>query len=233
MNIAVCDDEVSTLNYLKRMLFNRYGAKHSFSFFSTPEELEKENAKIDVLIMDIVLENENGIDIVRKLCKHNPKIKTIFITGYPFEYFEKIFDGVRPFGYVAKPIKEHVLFERIDSISKSCSEPCLEFSSRGVPYSLPQRNIRYIESHGRQKFIVSKNKTYIVNLSFEQILAQLDNRFLRCHIGYIVNIDYVSSFTSENIVMSDNTTIPISRKYASDFKLKYFLYKEKKYDFIF
>lgn len=34
--------------------------------------------------------------------------------------------------------------------------------------------------------------------------------FMRCHQGYIINIDYVSKIVKRDFIMKDNTPVPIS-----------------------
>ncbi len=228
MNIIICDDEKSTLEYLLCILTEHYGSSHKFAAFSDTDEMLSFDESIDILISDIKIGNVNGIDKAKELIKKSPDTKVIFITAYPMEYFEDIFDNIRPFGFVGKPVNEQLLFNHIDKIIalKSINRT-IEFSSKGVMYSLPLGNILFIESHGRQKFIHTSSDTYITNISFEEIEPKLNDCFARCHIAYIVNMEYISSVTNSSIALSDNSIVPLSRKYKQDFKNRYFTYKEK------
>lgn len=228
MNIIICDDEKSTLEYLKTILTEHYGKSHRFISFCDTDKMLSFEEPVDILISDIKMGNVNGIDKAKELIKKSPDTKVIFITAYPMEYFEDIFDDIRPFGFVGKPVNETLLFNHIDRIiSLNQMNRTIDFSSKGVMYSLPLNNILFIESHGRQKFIHTSSDTYITNISFEEIEPKLNDCFARCHIAYIVNMEYISSLTNSSIVLSDNSIVPLSRKYKQDFKNRFFIYKEK------
>ena len=46
--------------------------------------------------------------------------------------------------------------------------------------------------------------------------------FYKCHHRYIVNINHIRTFTSDEITMRSGCRIPISRKYRANFKDAFF-----------
>lgn len=69
-----------------------------------------------------------------------------------------------------------------------------------------------------------KTKNYLHNLTLRSMEGQLDNsQFVRIHKSYIVNIDHVISYQSRlnndyDLIMSDQTSLRVSRNYAVSFK---------------
>ena len=67
MNILICDDDRSTLNYLKSIISEHYGKLHQISTFSNAEELLGFNGEADLLLSDVKLNDKNGIEVCRDL----------------------------------------------------------------------------------------------------------------------------------------------------------------------
>lgn len=228
MNIIICDDDKNTLSYLESLICKHYGNMHTVFSFSNAEDLLQLNVTANLLLLDIRLGQTNGIELSKLFLNKQPDCKIIFITGYPMEYYEEIFEHFRPYGYIGKPIREELLFKRIDNISRILSSnQKLDFVCKGNNVSLNPNNIIYIESHGRQKFVTTQNETFIVNLSFDEFDKLLPEYFSRCHNAFIINLNYISNYKNDNIVITNGKIIPVGRKYKYLFKDKYFKYKEK------
>lgn len=227
MKLFICDDELSTLKFLEKIIVGHYGEVHSVFAFPDADSMLACDETADILISDIKINDKNGIEAATELLKKSPDTKVIFFTAYPMEFFEDIFKSFRPFGFIGKPINEELLFCHIDNIiEKSAKKETLDFSSKGIAHSIPLNNIMYIESHGRQKFIFTKNDIYITNFSFDDIISKLNSDFSRSHIAYIVNQNYVSKIISNSCLLTNNKVIPISRKYKRSFLSSFFIFKE-------
>lgn len=226
MIIHICDNEVSTLSFLNSVIKNKYGEKLIISLFSNVEALLN-NQNADILICDINLGDNNGIEVARKVIEKSPETKIIFITGYPQEYFDDLFVGVRPYGCLKKPINTDKLLKYIDNASDDLkNNPSLKIKIKNDDIVLPLKNILYIESNQRQKIIHTYNESYKVNISFSKIETMLSNSFARCHVAYYVNLFYAKSLNNDFVVLKNGSSIPISRKYKSEFRRSYFIYKE-------
>lgn len=227
MNILICDDDRSTLNYLKSIISEHYGKLHQISTFSNAEELLGFNGEADLLLSDVKLNDINGIEVCRDFLKSHSDLKIIFITGYPTEYYEEIFEYFRPYGFIGKPIREELLFKRIDNISRLLnSNQKIKFLSKGNTVSINPNAIIYIESHGRQKFVTTEKDVIIINQSFDDILEILPEYFIRCHNAFIINFNYITAYKNDNIVITNGKIIPIGRKHKSSFREKYFCFKD-------
>lgn len=228
MKIFICDDDKGTLDFLRTILTKHYGKTHQIFTFANPNELLRFGTEPDLLLSDIKLNDTNGIDICRDFLNKYPKVKIIFITGYPTEFYEEIFNYFRPYGFIGKPIQETLLFKRIDNINRILqSNQKIEFLCKGTQIFINPNNIIYIESHGRQKFITTEKDIYIINLSFDDIEKMLPCYFTRSHNAFIVNLNYISSYKNDNIVITNGKILPIGRKYKQRFKDSYFTHKEK------
>ena len=81
-HIAIVDDEIEVLSTLKRFL--EKNEKYHVDIFSKPEEA-LESIKIrnyDLLLLDIMMPNITGLDILKDVKAQNEDIKVIMMTAY-------------------------------------------------------------------------------------------------------------------------------------------------------
>ena len=101
----VCDDDFSIANSIAKYIKNKF--KHEvFVSINREEALNVIHSEdIDLLIIDIVLKDDNGILLAEDIQKIQPNIKTIFITGYGNVYYENIYEHIAPQGFLEKAIQ--------------------------------------------------------------------------------------------------------------------------------
>lgn len=79
--IAVVDDETEILNMISRFL-NRNG-KYNVSTYSNPvTAVSSIDGSYDVVLLDIMMPQMNGLEALEKLIEKNPKQKVIMMTAY-------------------------------------------------------------------------------------------------------------------------------------------------------
>ncbi|MBE6760644.1 MAG: response regulator transcription factor [Ruminococcaceae bacterium] len=237
MRLAICDDDMRVLAALEKMIVRPESSDTELFVYQSAEKLLAACADIefDMIFMDIMLGEANGIEIAEKVSKLIPGIRIVFITAHVLDFAEKIFSGVLPYGYIGKPIdsaKVSFYLERAGRELESDGH-VLRVSRRGVNYRLLQSGVRYIESSGRQAFIHYGDEIMGVYERLDTICQQLDDRFVRCHQSFIVNLDYVTSMGTDTFVVSDRTDgdnadgvpIRISRNHLREARQKYFEHK--------
>src|SRR5690606_25692911 len=75
-------------------------------------------------------------------------------------------------------------------------------------------DIDYLESLGDYvKLFTSSASPMITKEKISSLDDRLPESFLRIHRSFIVNIDKIQSFTREEIMLNNNTNLPISRTY--------------------
>ncbi len=79
--IAVVDDETEILNMISRFL-NRSG-KYSVTTYSNPvTAVDSIDETYDVVLLDIMMPQMNGLDALEKIMEKNPDQKVIMMTAY-------------------------------------------------------------------------------------------------------------------------------------------------------
>ncbi|OCL93993.1 response regulator [Aliarcobacter thereius] len=118
--IAVVDDETEILDLLNRFLSRN--PKFSISSFSNPvTALEHINeGKFDLVMLDIMMPQMNGIDVLEKIKETNEKQKVIMMTAY--STLDKVLKShkIGATNYVMKP------FSSLDSLEKQILEVLAE-----------------------------------------------------------------------------------------------------------
>lgn len=113
LKILICDDDYGSILYLQDKINRELEVLHSIETCTSGEELlryiREGRERIDVLLMDIRLEKENGIEIAAAIKQKNPELKVIFVTGYKEEYAEILFLSIKPFGILGKPVNSEIL----------------------------------------------------------------------------------------------------------------------------
>ena len=122
LKIVICDDEKVSADYLIKMIKSKFGLPYTIDVCKSGEELHtyisKTEKEIDVLLMDIKLEKENGIEVASIIKKRCPDLKVIFVTGYREEYVENIFLSIKPFGILGKPVDGNILISLLNQAYK-------------------------------------------------------------------------------------------------------------------
>lgn len=89
-------------------------------------------------------------------------------------------------------------------------------------------NITYIEGYRRRLKVHTAGEEYEhigkVSTAYENLK---EHGFLRTHQGYIINMKYIKSFGSTEVILRDNTKIPIGEKRRKDVLQIYDKYIQK------
>jgi len=224
MNIAICDDKKEIADYIEDCIKKSIQFEVNISVFESGRELEffvAETAKgnVDIIITDIDLCGQNGIDVVKKILKEFPHIKTIFISGYP-RYIQRVFE-IEPVYFLTKPIDEKLLLGAVEKAKNLIGEDIgkyLLISGKSGIVKLPYRSITYIESSGRIAIVHENRGKREYYKKLDEIERELPASFVRCHKSYIVNMDKVKSLTGSSFVLVNGQAVPISQSKYSDTK---------------
>lgn len=233
INVAICDDEIQEIKIISELISKHIeGLNITFktTSFNDGEDLidymgyAKEN--FDIIFLDIYMKTSHGIDIARKIRKFDKECKIIFIT-YSQECAIDSYD-VGAIYYILKPINEekfrNAIKMAIEGIEKENKQ--IFITNKTGSYRIFYKDIVYAESKARLVNVYLKSQEVITFYSkLEDFFQKLqDERFLKSHKSFIVNVDYISKIENNYIFIGNNTNIPISNANATEIKGKYFKY---------
>ncbi|MBI1889808.1 MAG: LytTR family transcriptional regulator [Burkholderiales bacterium] len=95
---------------------------------------------------------------------------------------------------------------------------------RGKEFLLPATDIEWIQAAGNYVNLRVRGHDYLLRSTMAAIEARLNpKRFVRVHRSYITNLDHVVQLEQlesgdARIDMSDNSQVPVSRKYLDQFR---------------
>ena len=221
LKIAMCEDvdiQYKILDkYLKGWALKNNITIHPIRYKSSEEFLFNlnENIDIDILILDIQMEQMNGIELAKKIREKDEEVAIIFVTGV-LEHMSKGY-SVGAINYLLKPLKEDELFDSLDRAYRKIKQLKEKKESLKVVTDKQTIKIRYsdikyfvVYSHYVHVELLNKKITYKKKISdLEEELPK--THFLRCHRSYIVNLHFIKSIEKESLTLDDNTIIPISR----------------------
>jgi len=218
MTVWLLEDEAEFAELFQTKLRQYCEAVSSFVWLQRLDDALAQAAREtpDVLIADIQLKGESGIDAARVLLDRFSALKVIFLTGSP-EASQDIFSSVQPY---AVRFKNHGALKYIvDDLQKIAAEldsgaHRLRMMPYGKAVDLPLRDVSHIE-HMRNDSILHlpNEKELRLRLKLDDIMPLLDSRFVRCGRSDIVNLDYVTGMEEDCFMMLDSLMIPISRGY--------------------
>ena len=145
LEIAVCDDDIADLecavNMLHKIFTSQKIAYHIEKFMSVNQMLEN-ISRIDIGILDISMEELNGIKLGRKLKKKFPDVKLVYITSYE-EYCMQVINEVHAFSFLCKPLEYDKLELQILELLNQLPDSAVESSGK-VPKEFKQQMKNWI-----------------------------------------------------------------------------------------
>jgi two-component system, LytTR family, response regulator LytT len=178
-----------------------------------------------VVLLDIRLENEkDGIQIGAFLAQQE-NTQFIYVTAHSDVEMVKEILQTKPAGYITKPVKQSDLFASVSlALGKfeaaTRENPTFTIKDGYESIIIPLKSIRFIEAEGNYLNVYCDDKKHVIRQSLENFLKETNSSiFFRIHRSFAVNIQKVVRYSKKEIVLSDHTTLPISRNIKDDFEL--------------
>lgn len=229
-HVAVCENDLDMLDHARCLCHEILGdaeVDHDISLFTSAETLEstlkEKNDPFQLIIMDIKLGEKDGLTLAKEIYSRNADIGIVFITNYP-EFAAEGYDA-HPIHFLTKPIDKMRLTEAIKIDLKRKALPktvTINYGRKVAVY--PIREIYYIESRNHHIHIKTANGFDEIRLSLSEVELMLSCQFQRCHASYLVNLEYVKKVGKTEIVLKDDTKLPVSRSYSNRFVTAYLRY---------
>jgi len=229
MYIAVCDDQNMHAEYTARIIegIPEYSDSEIFKF-SNPTELigaiEKGKICPDIAVLDIQMEEMDGIRLAQRINAVAPQCSIVFLTAY-LDYAPKAYDAEHSYFVLKSQIKERLPL----ALAKAAKEKenrektylTMEAQVGGLRLSVSE--ILYFERVLRKTKAVADSGEYWVKSKPDELLKGMAlSEFFHCHQSFWVNMNRVVSLNSEGFTLEGGGFVPVSRPYKSEAKERFF-----------
>lgn len=116
VKVAICDDEVTTLEQM-RVLLEEYPLALQVDAFLCGEELVAAKESYEIIFLDVDMAGMNGIETAHEIRKKDKKVKIIYVTNYS-DYTTFAF-AVHAFAYLLKPVVNIYFTYIFDTIGRN------------------------------------------------------------------------------------------------------------------
>lgn len=221
LNIAMCDDEKSSVVSLKQVVtcyLDLKGIVYKIHEFNCGEALLNSinNIYFDIIFLDIEMSGINGVETAKNIRRFQIKSIILFVTSYP----DFVFQGyeVKALNYILKPYKQ----EKITQVLSSALEELNEMSNifytielKSGAHKINLSNTIYFTSDKRKVCAITTNDRIEFYSKLDVLEKELPSFFVRIHQRYLVNMNFVSSVEA-NAAVVNGESLPVSRTYSQN-----------------
>ena len=233
MHIAVCDDEALYREAVGQVICRWISMSGNndtlLSLFDSSEELLEQferSCAIDLLFLDIKVPGElDGMNLAKEIRKINSDVHIVFITNYD----EFVYEGytVNALRYLRKPILDDDVFFCCSYVYNRIAlqkHECIYFQSGNKRLTIKYAEILYAEIKSHSLYVFTTRESTPIKLSIK--LSELEQRlppklFALCHRSYIVNLSRIRLLTRTRLVLTDGSSLPVSRTYSEKLNKKF------------
>ena len=226
--LALCENNPEDQYRITRLLNNYFtstGKKYVLSAYSSAEELLAvfQPHKFDVVFFDVELDKIDGIGAAIELRKQDHSLVIVFTTAFPRYVFSSF--AAEPLNYLLKPVGAAEVNATVEDTLKkvdALDSAAFAFSSSGVNYRVPVKDIYYFESDRRVIMLHTANQLYRFYGKLQELREMnLFSSFLTSHNSFLVNPEYVVTVKNSSLTLSNGETLPVSSSHAKALQSRY------------
>ncbi|MGN1050959.1 MAG: LytR/AlgR family response regulator transcription factor [Acutalibacteraceae bacterium] len=208
MKFAIIDDEII---FAEKFVKTISEFCENVDIFTDPVEFLKSKNLYDLIFLDIDMPQINGIDLAKQYKGKGSSI--VFVTNKDALVFDA-YNLTNTLGFVRKS-KIDIDLPRVMSLflGNNKNEKSLTIHHSFKAVNIKYSDIIYIEKIINDVKIYTVNGNYTQRNSltyYENILSEYG--FIRTHIGFLVNIDYINYIDKNHIKLKGGQTVPVSRR---------------------
>ena len=221
IKVAICDDNLCIIESIRRVCLNHYKQHNVELFmFTSGEQLLQSNKRFDLIFMDVEMENMNGIETVREIRKTDIHVLIVMLSEHPRFKLEAF--PLHVFDFLDKPVIEdkimHVLREVDKYFIKDNKNKYVTFKIKDRYINLNIDDIYYFCHENRKVKIYSSHGIFELYESLSELVKRLNCfGFSQPHQSFIINLRYVLQLAKTEVILMNNTVIPISRYKGKQF----------------
>ena len=183
--VAICDDEPHAAEQNEAMLCHiledrnlKRDIDYSIHCFSSPvpllTQMEKRPSAFHLLLLDIKLENDNGLSLAAHLREIDADCSIIYITAYR-DYVFDCFD-TRPLHYLLKPVDQERLARVIErDLQENYHPEQIRLLVDGCWQTVDARNVLYAEATSHKSAVhLQGGEVLYINQNFSDLLPRLN-----------------------------------------------------------
>lgn len=227
IKIAICDDDIASLQQIIKYIEEYEKARFHIDEFHSGKELIESEDHYDIILLDIDMPEMNGLDAAQLLRQKDKNVKLIYITNYS-DYSVFAF-AVHAFAYLLKPLKCQELYQQLEEALEymaPASVRPLEFHGEEGLLRVPSEDVLYLEYLDRKVYLHTVRGIHTMKCKITELGKQLEPYdFFMPHKSFIVNLYAVKNIRGYDIILTDQTSLPLSQKKSLEFRkaLNYYL----------
>ncbi len=238
LRVAICDDcgkEREDVRKIIEEFMNFHTIPCAISEFESGKMLLQTNLDFQLVFLDIMMDEKNGIAVGNEIFRRNRRAKIIFQTSYR-EFCKDAVNISHAFAFLEKPLKKEEVrmqLEAFMSEDMELLEPSMEFSNviwvhNGIKeekaaVSLPIQDIMYFSYLKTMKRveIVTAESEYICKAAMHTIEEKMKPfHFAVSCRGILVNLENVNKIQGYQVFLKNGECVTLSQKRVQEFKME-------------
>ena len=212
-DILICDNNHSQVELLKKAVpeLLREPCRVTACYSAGELRVRCENYSPQIVLLDILLDNENGIPIARELFPKSSGTAVIFISGYQ-EYCFDVYEADHVY-FLSKPIERAQLQKALEKAVSAVRTELPAFSvfvNRNLQ-KIHLRDVVSIESFYGKLRIHLWNESIECHSSISELPESVTDHMIHCHKSFLANPDYIRTLDGRSFRMANGQVVPISR----------------------
>ena len=232
MKIAIIEDNSADSSFLNEAVstyMNKNEQEFQIKTFVSSESFWEEYSPgmYKIILIDIFLDDMNGMELARSIRKSGDDCGIIFTTVSD-EFAVASYD-VGAVYYLLKPVDKEKLDRALSLCMRSASaqERYVELICNRLPVRIPFSNIYHTITYRNTLHVYTKDSVIKSYITFQNFIDMLDGdpRVLICSRGTLVNMDHITGVEEHSFILDNDIKIQIKKRGGHMIKTHYLQYR--------
>lgn len=219
LKIAVVDDSVEDAAKISRLLRQCYSNAYNIICFSGCNELLSGGDHFELIVLDIHLDKEDGIEMQKRLQNHTSYI--VFFTAYPTKI--RFAFGYKVIGFIHKNDPEPEIMKQLDQIKRDYLDDLVTLFTVNGNVLIRRNQISRVSVENRKIYVYLTDEKVlrITNVSLGKCVETIGDILQKINPSEYINLDHIRRIEGQKITLINGGVVYASRRMKNEVHEKY------------